>query len=124
MGDEGRYRVYVIRLKNSVWERSAKYRRANPGYEAGRPHVYVGSTGLTAEERFLKHKAGGKGTNPFVNRFGKRLMPKEYEEHPTFTVRAHAERLEAEIAEAYRRRGWGVWYNADAVGPRLRPPAE
>jgi hypothetical protein len=119
---ERRYRVYVIRLKNSVWDRSARYRKANPSYEAGRPHVYVGSTALSAEERFAKHHAGGKGTNAFVHRFGKRLMPKEYERLPTFAVRADAERLEAEIAETYRRRGWGVWYNADAVGPRLRAP--
>jgi hypothetical protein len=113
------HRVYVIRLKNSVWDKSAKYRKANPQYVHGRPHVYVGSTATTPEQRFEKHKGGGLGTNRFVRRFGKRLMPKEYQHLPTFPERDGVEQLEADIAKALHSRGWGVWYNADSVGPRL-----
>lgn len=112
---ERRYRVYVIRLKNSVWKKSRKYREANPQYEEGRPHVYVGSTGKTAEARFERHRLGGPGTNSLVRRFGKRLSTSEYEDLPTFPDRASAEQLEGEKARELKARGWGVWYNADPV---------
>lgn len=119
-----RYRVYVIRLKDSVWKKSRKYREANPQYEEGRPHVYVGSTGNTPEQRFQKHLEGGLGTNKLVTRFGKRLFESEYEDLPDFSDRADAEALERQVAEARKERGWGVWYNADPVRPRPHQPRD
>lgn len=69
-----RFRVYVIRLKQSVWEKSRKYRKANPQYVEGKPHVYVGSTAKTPEERFEAHMAGGRPSSRLVKRFGKKLL--------------------------------------------------
>ena len=111
------HRVYVVRLRNEVWEKSARHRRANPHHRPGAPHVYVGSTALTAEERFRKHLEGVRAA-PIVKRFGKRLMPKEYEHLPTFAERRDAERLERKVALELRARGWAVSFNADPLRPR------
>jgi hypothetical protein len=113
------YRVYVIRLKDSVWARSRKYRDANPQYVEGSPHVYVGSTGKTPEQRFAKHMAGGKGSSRLVKRFGKRVFEWACADLPSFVDRAVAERAEAEKADELRRRGWGVWFNARPLAERL-----
>jgi hypothetical protein len=52
--------------------------RSNPGYQAGKPCVYVGMTGLDPDVRFDKHKAGIQA-NRFVTEFGLRLLPELYE---------------------------------------------
>lgn len=114
-----RYRVYVIKLKRSVWQKSAKYRKANPRHLPGKPHVYVGSTGKTPEQRFAKHMAGGKGSSRLVRRFGKKLFPWAYEDLPSYRSREAAERAEAQRAEELKQRGWGVWYNARPLAERL-----
>ncbi|MBW3554822.1 MAG: ribose-5-phosphate isomerase [Gemmatimonadetes bacterium] len=114
-----RYRVYVIKLRKSVWERSRRFREANPQYEVGRPCVYVGSTGRTPEQRFAKHKAGGVGTSRLVKRFGRALFPWAYERLPSYETREEAERAEEERAEELKRRGWAVWYNARSLKERL-----
>lgn len=106
-----RFQVYVVRLKNSVWKQR-KYREANPDYQPGRPHVYVGSTGKTPEERFAQHMAGEAKFSPIVRRFGKKLFPWAYRRLPSLRDRRRAERLEERVALRLRRRGWGVWYNA------------
>ena len=36
----------------------ARFKKANPGYIAGKPCIYVGMTGLDPDVRFDKHKAG------------------------------------------------------------------
>ncbi len=51
--------------------------KANPGYQAGKPCVYVGMTGLDPDVRFDKHKAGIQA-NRYVQRFGLRLLPEIY----------------------------------------------
>lgn len=114
------YRVYVIKLKRSVWQRSRKYRAANPGYVEGKPHVYVGSTGKTPQKRLEKHMAGGQGSSPLVKRFGKTLWEWAYKDLPTFPDRRRAERLEEETAEGFRQRGWGVWCNARPLEENLK----
>ncbi|MFO7904513.1 MAG: GIY-YIG nuclease family protein [Pirellulaceae bacterium] len=111
---ERRYCVYVVRLKKSVWRRK-RFRQANPQYESGKPMVYVGSTGNTPEQRLAKHKAGGRGSNDYVRRYGKGLFEWAYEGLPTFPDRESAEKLEAERAEELKSWGWAVWYNADPV---------
>jgi hypothetical protein len=117
---EVRYRVYVIKLKRSVWTKSRKYRAANPDYVEGKPHVYVGSTGKTPQERFEKHIGGGRGSSPLVRRFGKCLFEWAYQDLPTLPDRRSAEGLEEETAEELRKRGWGVWCNARSLEERLR----
>jgi hypothetical protein len=119
MAEDSRYWVYVIRLKRSAWDRSPKYRQANPDYQPGRPHVYVGSTSKAPEQRFAEHMAGGKTSSPFVRRFGKLLFNRAYEGQPEYRVRDSAERAEAALAEELRRRGWGVWCNARPLSERL-----
>lgn len=116
---EQRYQVYVIRLKNTVWEESPKYRKENPQYHPGKPHVYVGSTGKTPEERFETHMDGGPTSSPFVRRFGKRLFDWAHDDAPLQADRARVEELEAEWAEKLRQRGWGVWYNARPLEENL-----
>lgn len=46
-------RVYVIELSDALG-----------GHKPNRPDVYVGETGLTPEQRFEKHKAGGMTASP------------------------------------------------------------
>jgi len=50
------YHVYVIELSKDVLD-EPRFRKANPGYRAGKPCVYVGMTGLDPDVRFDKHKA-------------------------------------------------------------------
>ena len=119
-GEERRYRVYVIRLKRSVWDKRRKYREANPQYHDSRPHVYVGSTGKSPEERFRTHMEGGRGASSLVHRFGKRLLPWAYEKLPSYPNRESAEAAEEALAEKFRRDGWGVWCNAESLEAKLR----
>ena len=51
-----RHYVYVIELDKDVLYES-KFKKANPEYEAGKPCVYVGMTGLDPDTRFDQHKA-------------------------------------------------------------------
>ena len=49
-------RVYVIRLKESVWEKSKKFRKQNHDEKYRfKGYLYVGETEKTVEERFLVH---------------------------------------------------------------------
>ena len=67
------YHVYVVELADQVWN-AGRFRRANPGYQLGKPFVYVGMTGLDPDVRFDKHKAGIQA-NTYVRDFGLRLLP-------------------------------------------------
>ena len=47
--------VYVIELDiNVLYE--PKFKKANPDYEAGKPCVYVGMTGLDPDSRLINTK--------------------------------------------------------------------
>lgn len=115
---ERRYRVYVIRLDESVWAVHLNYREANPQYQAGNPHVYVGSTGRTPEERLVSHRQGGRHASRIVTLYGKELLHAAYEALPTYPDRTSAEVCEQELAEALKGLGWGVWYNAGPLNLR------
>ena len=67
------HNVYVVELSREVL-REPKFIRCNRGYDAAKPCVYVGMTGLTPDERLDKHKAGIK-SNKFVRLYGLRLLP-------------------------------------------------
>ena len=77
MGRRDHYHVYVIELSKDVLYEGG-FRKATPGYIAGKPCVYVGMTGLDPDVRFDKHKAGIQ-SNRFVKQFGLRLLPELYE---------------------------------------------
>ena len=100
------YHVYVVQLDDRVWN-AARFRRANPGHELGKPLVYVGMTGLDPDVRFDKHKAGIQA-NRYVQEWGLRLLPGLYERYNPMSYE-DARSMEVELAIALRRAGYGVW---------------
>ena len=100
------YHVYVVELSDQVWN-VGRFRRGNPGYEAGQPFVYVGMTGLDPDLRFDKHKAGIQA-NTFVRDFGLRLLPGLYAMYNPMPYDA-AREMEVELGIALRDVGYGVW---------------
>ena len=100
------YHVYVVELDDQVWN-NARFRAANPGYELGKPFVYVGMTGLNPDLRFDKHKAGIQA-NRFVFDHGLRLLPQVYEVYNPMPYDG-ARDMEVELAISLREKGWGVW---------------
>jgi predicted GIY-YIG superfamily endonuclease len=85
--------VYVVFLRNPKGDGKAGY--------------YVGMTGLTPEQRFANHKAGIKAAG-IVRRCGVRLVPVLYE-HLNPMRFADAVRMEVELAESLRKRGYQVF---------------
>ena len=104
--DRRRYHVYVVELSPGVLRR-ARFLRANPGYVAGKPCVYVGMTGLDPDLRFDKHKAGIQA-NRFVTEYGLRLLPALYALYNPLTY-DEARSLEVELGIDLRESGYGVW---------------
>jgi hypothetical protein len=100
------YHVYVVLLDDRVWN-SARFRRANPDYQLGKPFVYVGMTGLDPDVRFDKHKAGIQA-NTFVREHGVRLLPQLYAVYNPMPE-GGARDLEVELGIALREAGYGVW---------------
>jgi hypothetical protein len=100
------HNVYVVELSPEVLQH-ARFRRANPGYDATKPCVYVGMTGLTPEARFAKHKQGVRA-NAFVERYGLRLLPRLYAYANPMPYDA-AREMEVELAIGLREEGYGVW---------------
>lgn len=87
--------------------RSPRFLRANPGYVAGKPCVYVGMTGLDPDLRFDKHKAGIQA-NRYVAEYGLRLLPELYALYNPLTY-DEARSLEVELGIDLRNGGYGVW---------------
>jgi predicted GIY-YIG superfamily endonuclease len=85
--------VYVVYLRNPKGDGKAGY--------------YVGMTGLAPEKRLANHKAGIKGAG-IVRRYGERLVPVLYE-HLNPMSYADAQRMEGELAESLRKRGFRVF---------------
>ena len=106
MAQRKRYHVYVVELSNDVL-RNTRFMRSNPGYQPGKPCVYVGMTGLDPDVRFDKHKAGIQ-SNRYVQEFGQRLLPKLYELYNPLTY-DEARSLEVELGIDLREGGFGVW---------------
>ena len=101
-----RHHVYVVELDDRVWN-EARFRRANPDYQLGKPFVYVGMTGLDPDLRFDRHKAGIQA-NAFVRQYGVRLLPALYAVFNPMPYEA-AREMEVELAISLRERGYGVW---------------
>jgi len=85
--------VYVVYLRNPRGD--------------GRAGYYVGMTGLTPEERFLKHKAGVKASK-YVRKYGERLVPTLYRHLNPMSYR-DAVKMEQQLAEDLRARGFEVF---------------
>ena len=106
MARRDHHQVYVVELSRDVL-REARFGKANPGYVAGRPGVYVGMTGVDPDVRFDKHKAGIR-SNRFVQQYGVRLLPELYALYGKMSY-DDARALEVELAIDFREGGWGVW---------------
>lgn len=96
----------MVELAKGVLGES-RFRKCNPAYEAGKPCVYVGMTGLSPDERFDKHKAGIK-SNKYVRLYGLRLLPELYEVYNPMPYEA-ARDMEVELAIGLQKEGYGVW---------------
>jgi hypothetical protein len=100
------YHVYVVELAKDVLD-EPRFLKANPGYQSGKPCVYVGMTGVDPDIRFDKHKAGIQA-NRYVQRFGLRLLPEIYAAYNPMSYDA-ARDMEVELAIDLREGGYGVW---------------
>ena len=100
------YHVYVVELDKDVLT-EPRFLKANPGYQSGKPCVYVGMTGVDPDIRFDKHKAGIQA-NRYVQRFGLRLLPEIYAAYNPMSYDA-ARDMEVELAIDLREGGYGVW---------------
>jgi predicted GIY-YIG superfamily endonuclease len=90
---KGHHCVYVVYLRNPSGDGKAGY--------------YVGMTGLTPQARFANHKAGIKAAS-VVRKYGVRLVPVLYE-HLNPMSYEKAVRMEVELAESLRKRGFKVF---------------
>jgi len=104
-----KYYVYVIRLDDAV-ARSRKFKDRNPHMREDLPCYYVGQSSHPPEIRFWQHKSGYKG-NSFVKQFGLGLCPRLYERFNPIATREEAERIETQLTQHLRIRGYGVWSN-------------
>lgn len=103
------YSVYVVELDRRIYAERKSFRDANPDYDPRKPCVYVGSTGLTPEERFANHRKGHKSAR-FVKAYGIRLRPRLYAKLNPMTY-AEAKALEEVLALRLRKRGYATWWN-------------
>jgi hypothetical protein len=101
-----KHNVYVVELSPEVLQ-EPRFRRANPDYDATKPCVYVGMTGLSPPQRWRKHKAGIQA-NRFVQKYGLRLLPHLYECYNPMPYEG-ARDMEVELAIGLREAGYGVW---------------
>ena len=102
MNQIGLRNLYVIRLDDAVLQQR-KFRERNPGYQPGKPCVYVGQTSLDPEDRFQQHKEGHKASR-IARRYGKYLMKKRYK-YLNPVPAAEAEDREEALAVALQRKG-------------------
>ena len=97
------FSVYVIELDDAVCHRSDCASRLS-----GKPHVYVGETGQTPEERFAEHLEGGFTAAPAVYGHGVRLRPRLYRNWGPYETREESCAAEARLAERLRGRRFCV----------------
>jgi hypothetical protein len=102
------YHIYAIRLDDAVLRRRA-FLEHNPGYVAGKPCYYIGSSIHPPAVRFEKHKSGVKASR-WVRDFGLwvtagkcREVELEGRDEPARSERQYADRL--------RKKGYGIWQN-------------
>jgi hypothetical protein len=99
--------VYVIELDDSVLG-EPKFAAANPSHDPNLPCVYVGQTGLTAEQRFENHRSGHK-SNKYARKYCVRLLPHLFEHLPAMTWQ-DSKAMEQQLAEDLRDQGYAVWW--------------
>lgn len=98
--------IYVVELDRAILGEK-RFRDANPKRNPELPCLYIGSTGLTPEERFENHRSGHKGSR-FVRKYGLRLRPDKYEHYGPMAWE-EARRKESDLAGELRSLGYGIW---------------
>ncbi len=110
------HHVYVVELHKRVWSERKKFRDANPHYRGVMGCLYVGMSFHTPQERFDKHKSGYRNkkgykiSSPYVEKYGLYLRSTLFSHFNPLT-RNDAVRLEKNLAESLRKRGYAVWWN-------------
>ena len=110
------HNVYVVELRKTVWSERKKFRDANPQYKGIKGCLYVGMTSHSPQERFDKHKSGYRNkkghkiSSPYVEKYGLYLRSSLFSHFNPLT-REDAIRLERNLAESLRKRGYAVWWN-------------
>jgi hypothetical protein len=105
------YSLYVIDLDKDVLK-NRRFMSENSHYDPtdNKPCVYVGHTAKTPDARYLQHKEGGQKSSSIVERFGLRLIPRDYEsDNPLRGDRANAIKKERELAKKLKQLGYAVW---------------
>ena len=102
--------VYVIELDPEV-QKSGRFRKANPRMDRTLPCFYVGQTAKSPEARFSQHIKGGRLSNSFARRYGRRLRPELYRKYNPIPTRKDALELEKYLSGKLRANGYGVWTN-------------
>jgi len=114
------HNVYAVQLSRRVLkDRPHLIERLNPNRRSSKPVVYVGSTGLTPEQRFNNHKNGHKG-NAFVKQYGLKLLPHLYQ-HYNPTTFHNAEEIEKFLAGKLRDSGYTVLGGNEKTAAELGP---
>ena len=104
------FSIYVIELEPEV-QKSGRFRKANPGMDRALACYYVGQTAKSPPARFRQHLKGGRLSNSYVRRYGRRLLPGLYRKYNPVPTRKDALELEKYLAERLRDVGHGVWTN-------------
>ena len=100
------HHVYVIELDRAVLKEK-RFLEENSDYSGEKACLYVGSTGLTPEERLKNHQAGIK-SGKYPHKFGLWLRPRLYQKYNPMTYEDAAAR-EKQLALDLRRLGYAVW---------------
>lgn len=98
--------VYVVELRP----------HPSQGYEITRD-VYVGSTALSPEVRFQKHKTSPKSSR-HVRKRGIRLLPRLYDHLNPLYSRERAKATEQHLRKSLERQGYKVY---GSCSPRQTP---
>ena len=97
------FSVYVVELDAAVCHRTVCQSRLS-----GKPHVYVGQTRLTPEQRLAEHRAGGFTSVPAVRDHNIDLKPRLYRNWGPYETREDALLAEARLAKKLQKRGFCV----------------
>jgi hypothetical protein len=103
----GHHSVYAVELDRAVW-RNRAFRERNPGGAEG-GCLYIGVTGLPAEDRFERHRMGTQ-SGRFVRQHGLRLRLDLVEGFSRLPYRIAAA-MEPKLAAWLRAQGFAVWQN-------------
>jgi hypothetical protein len=97
------FSVYVIELDEAVCQRTTCKSRLSD-----KPHVYVGETKQTPDERFEEHLTGGITAAPAVRDHGLRHRPRLYRNWGPYQTREDSLDAEARLADRLRARDFCV----------------